>query len=285
MRPSRIERRGHELAPGRSAIAKQMPCAGRIMAVLTPITSPRELTSGPPELPGLSAASVCSTSSISRPDCARSERPSADHHAGRDRGVEAERVADGDRDLADAQRARSRRAPQPARAVRGDAHARPGRCPDRRPPASAGTRRPSASTTAILVAPCTTWLLVSTKPSGVNTKPEPRTAAAATAVLDIDLHDRGRDALDGADDRLGVGVEQRGVVGVWCLRHRCGGQERERPRPRPASTGAAWNLLAAGRRPRGVSRTGMRPCTGRNDAARGPREVFGRGGRPGIRSR
>ena len=54
-----------------------MPCAGMMMAVLTPITSPRELTSGPPELPGLSAASVWITSSISRPDCARRLRPSA----------------------------------------------------------------------------------------------------------------------------------------------------------------------------------------------------------------
>ena len=48
-----------------------------MMAVFTPITSPRESTSGPPELPGLSAASVWITSSISRPDCDRSERPSA----------------------------------------------------------------------------------------------------------------------------------------------------------------------------------------------------------------
>jgi len=45
--------------------------------VLTPITSPRELTSGPPELPGLSAASVWMTSPIRRPFWARSERPTA----------------------------------------------------------------------------------------------------------------------------------------------------------------------------------------------------------------
>src|SRR5438477_7489119 len=38
--------------------AKQIPCAGRMTAVLTPTTRPRESTSGPPELPGLSAASV-----------------------------------------------------------------------------------------------------------------------------------------------------------------------------------------------------------------------------------
>jgi hypothetical protein len=37
---------------------KTDPLGGRIIAVLTPITSPAELTSGPPELPGFSAASV-----------------------------------------------------------------------------------------------------------------------------------------------------------------------------------------------------------------------------------
>ena len=55
-----------------------MPCAPMMIAVLMPMTSPREDTSGPPELPGLSAASVWMTSSISRPLRARSERPSAE---------------------------------------------------------------------------------------------------------------------------------------------------------------------------------------------------------------
>jgi hypothetical protein len=41
-----------------AAIAKQMPCAPVMIAVLMPTTSPCEETSGPPELPGLSAASV-----------------------------------------------------------------------------------------------------------------------------------------------------------------------------------------------------------------------------------
>ena len=40
------------------AVAKQIPCAIGMIAVFTPITRPRESTSGPPELPGLSAASV-----------------------------------------------------------------------------------------------------------------------------------------------------------------------------------------------------------------------------------
>jgi len=60
------------------ATANAMPCAPWIMAVLTPMTSPADDTRGPPELPGLSAASVWMTSSISRPVEARIERPSAD---------------------------------------------------------------------------------------------------------------------------------------------------------------------------------------------------------------
>src|SRR6185437_11749199 len=60
------------------ATAKQMPCAPMMTAVLMPITSPREDTSGPPELPGFKAASVWITSSINRPLRARKERPSAE---------------------------------------------------------------------------------------------------------------------------------------------------------------------------------------------------------------
>ena len=48
------------------------------MAVLTPITRPLESTSGPPEFPGLSAASVWITSCISRPEPARKVRPRAE---------------------------------------------------------------------------------------------------------------------------------------------------------------------------------------------------------------
>ena len=60
------------------ATAKQMPCAPRIIAVLMPMTAPADDTSAPPELPGLSAASVWITSSIGRPLRDASERPSAE---------------------------------------------------------------------------------------------------------------------------------------------------------------------------------------------------------------
>ena len=81
------------------AMAKQIPCAGKMTAVFTPMTSPREFTSGPPELPGFSAASVWMILSISRPDCAHGATQRA-HHAGRNRLLETVGTADGDRNLA-----------------------------------------------------------------------------------------------------------------------------------------------------------------------------------------
>ena len=57
--------------------AKLSPWPPAMMAVLTPTTAPVLVTSGPPELPGLSAASVWITCSIKRPVRARSDRPSA----------------------------------------------------------------------------------------------------------------------------------------------------------------------------------------------------------------
>jgi len=53
----------------------------RIIAVFTPTTFPRPLTSGPPELPGLSAASVWMMLSINRPDRDRERAPERADHA------------------------------------------------------------------------------------------------------------------------------------------------------------------------------------------------------------
>ena len=58
-------------------IAKQIPCADAIVAVLIPTTRPSPETSGPPELPGLRGASVWITLSINAPDRVRNVRPSA----------------------------------------------------------------------------------------------------------------------------------------------------------------------------------------------------------------
>ena len=100
-RPSRIRRPATNLAV-LMAIAKQIPWAGRIMAVLTPITWPRESTSGPPELPGIERR-VGLEHVVDQPARAGPERSAqgADD-AGGDRALEAVRVADRQGELADA---------------------------------------------------------------------------------------------------------------------------------------------------------------------------------------
>ena len=75
-------------------------------AVLMPITRPRESASAPPELPGLSAASVWMTSSTIRVALRvwiGSDRPSPLTMPGADAAGHAERVADGDHQGADLQ--------------------------------------------------------------------------------------------------------------------------------------------------------------------------------------
>jgi len=72
-------------------------------AVFTADHGPRESTKGPPELPGLSAASVWMTSSISRPVSHAGSVQGTDD-AGRDRVLEAERIARWQWQLADPQR-------------------------------------------------------------------------------------------------------------------------------------------------------------------------------------
>ena len=64
----------------------------------------RRSTSGPPELPGFSGASVWITLSIIRPERVRSVRPERGHDAGGDRALEAERIADRHHQLPDPQR-------------------------------------------------------------------------------------------------------------------------------------------------------------------------------------
>ena len=71
------------------AIAKQMPWAGAMTAVLMPTTSPAEFRSGPPELPGFKAASVWIRLSIRWPfDFAGWEMPL--HYTG---GIVSEHLA------------------------------------------------------------------------------------------------------------------------------------------------------------------------------------------------
>ena len=72
--------------------AKPMPWAMAIMAVLTPTTRPRLSTSGPPLLPGFSGAVCWMMFSISRPSLRAHAAAAGADDAGRDRGVEAQRL-------------------------------------------------------------------------------------------------------------------------------------------------------------------------------------------------
>ncbi len=144
-------------------------------AVLTPITSPAEETSGPPELPGLSAASVCTTSSIIRPvrDC--SERPSADTTpvvtvASKPSGLPIAIAICPRRSFEElpslaAGSVTSASTRTSARSVSGSS-----------PSTRAVRRRPSSVVSSTVRAPCTTWELVSARPSGDTITPEPEPA-------------------------------------------------------------------------------------------------------------
>ncbi len=80
----------------------------RATAVLMPTSRPARSTSGPPEFPGLIAASVCSSPSQPR-RARRLDRPvEPGHDAARDgRAAEIERVADRDDGVAEPQRCRA----------------------------------------------------------------------------------------------------------------------------------------------------------------------------------
>ena len=76
---------------------------GDLMAELMPTSSPCEFSSGPPELPGLIAASVWMVSRIRNP-LLRLQRPGETRNDARGEGpVEPEGVADGEHLHADAQ--------------------------------------------------------------------------------------------------------------------------------------------------------------------------------------
>ena len=117
-RPSRIS--AETIRRVVALIGTASPSPTPATAVLMPTTRPRPSTSAPPELPGLSAASVWITSSMTRvapPGAGGQRAAERGDHAGGDGAGEAVRVADRHHELADAQRGWRR----PARPARGRA--------------------------------------------------------------------------------------------------------------------------------------------------------------------
>ena len=210
--------------------AKPMPTLPReappvAICELTPITRPSSSSSGPPELPGLIGASVWMTESIEKPLGAWISRPSAGDDALGGGAVEAERVADRDREVADAHAARvgeaerrhvraCRRARSSARRGRATGRCRaPGRRSRRRRARSArrrGRRRRRRARCVTIV------------PSRSMRKPVP--VPRARAHRD---DGRARARVDGADARLAAARGQRAALGLGqrrglvALQHAC----------------------------------------------------------------
>ena len=147
------------------------------MAVLTPITWPSRLTSGPPELPGLIEASVWITVWVSRRRAGPGARGADD--PGRDRAVQAEGRADRDHRL---RRCAPGRAPE-----RGRDQVLGVRAQDRDVVGGVGAHdpaviwRPPWSCSTTWSSPETTCSLVITCPARSKTKPEPLPRRCAPA--------------------------------------------------------------------------------------------------------
>ena len=184
-----------------------------ITAVLMPITSPREDTSGPPELPGLSAASVWITSSIIRPVVARRLRPERGDHARGHRRLEAERIADGDGKMPAAEQlgVTQRRERQAARGV-GTQQCEVGVRIDAEQARLAGA---AFGVGQADVARATDHVGVG-QHQPVGRDHDARTDSAAALVAGVDAHDRGPDRVDDRGHGFRIGVEQDALV------RRCG---------------------------------------------------------------
>ena len=158
---------------GVMAIENPMFWASPATAVLMPTTSPAELTSGPPEFPGLMAVSVWRTCSSRTPFSAVIVRFSADTiprvtvgPPSRARALPIATTSSPTLSRSESPRAAVGRPPAStlttARSVVGSF-----------PSTRAGIFRSSANTTSMDCAPATTWLFVTMTPSEPMTKPVP----------------------------------------------------------------------------------------------------------------
>ena len=164
--------------------AKPMFWASARMAVLMPTTCPDALTSGPPLLPGLMAASVWIRLSSESPDGAVIDRLRADTMPVVTLGA-SPRLSALPMATTSSPTCRSDDEPSSA-AVTGSvsssaftsATSASGTEPSRR----ASDVRPSAKSTSMVWAPSTTWALVRTSPSSDSTTPEPAASPPRTPV-------------------------------------------------------------------------------------------------------
>ena len=174
-RPSRIS--APTIARVVALIGTASPSPTPATAVLMPTTRPWPSTSAPPELPGLSAASVWMTSSTTRataPARVGSERPSAETTPAvtepeKPCGLPIATTSWPTRSVAASPSSAGGR---PSPSARSTARSDSGSVPITRAP----TSRPSVNAARIAGRPrrdSTTWAEVSMNPSGVITTPEP----------------------------------------------------------------------------------------------------------------
>ena len=287
-------------------IAKPTFCAlpGSAMAVLMPITRPCASTSGPPELPGLIAASVWMTSSNALagvgPDLAVQARDDAARHG--ETALQRERVADGDDVVADLDVVGVAELDgRQAGGVDLD-HREVARCVV---PEDRGVARGAVGEHRLdlAVAPSTTWLLVTITPSDEITNPVPAappesgppsstiaTTAGTSAFRICAMSPVRRDPVRRAHDHRGRGRARS----WWSCRRRRRGTHRTRPERRRARPRARRRGRCAGphrgRDPGGPAApaAGARRPTPppravlRSTPARSARSAVGRA-RPGLR--
>ena len=181
-----------------------------MMAVLMPITSAADDTSGPPELPGLSAASVWITSSMVRPLTERIERPSAETTPAVTVELETQGIADRDHQLPAAQAfgIAERGIAQIPRAVGAQ---------QRQIGVGIDAEHAGVGDDALIVPEPDLFGRADHMAIGqhqsVRRDNDSRTQAAALARMrqsgaGFDPDDGGPDALGNVDDGIGVGVEQ-----------------------------------------------------------------------------
>ena len=150
--------------------AKPMPCPWLTMAVVTPTTSPLMSNNGPPELPGLMSALVWMKSSNGpRPKTrSRAEMRPCVTEVSRPNGLPMATTQSPISSWSESPRA-TMGSPLRLRQAQAGRDRSRGRGPPPRPRACA--RRTSARGSRC--ARSTTWLLVTTSPSALMTKPEP----------------------------------------------------------------------------------------------------------------
>src|SRR6266850_1097266 len=184
------------------AVAKQIPCAPGMIAVFTPITSPREFTRGPPEFPGLGAQAPAKRA----------------HDAGSDRVLEAVRIADRDRELSDPKAAR-RAEDYAGQRIRADADHRD--VGIRIFTQEVGVAAESVGESCLdAPGPVHHVAVGEEQPVGRKRESGAGSAARISPQLDFEMHHRRTDALRRRHDGSGIGIEQ---VGVLWRRRRSGG--------------------------------------------------------------